>query len=152
ASYVNLQNGSVPQAGGIAHLQSFTGGPGSANTLIGPDTPSTWNLTGASSGQINGAAFTFTGFQVPVGRTAANTLVGADTPNTWTITGADSGTVNALAFRGFQNLAGGAAADSFVFQPGGSVSASVDGGGGSNALDYSHYVGDITVDLALNLA
>src|SRR5262249_53994948 len=81
-----------------------------------------------------------------------NTLVGADTPNTWTITGADSGTVTALHSRGFQSLTGGAVADSFVFQPGGSVSTSLDGGGGSNALDYSRYVGDITVDLALNLA
>src|SRR5262249_8491533 len=111
AASVNLRGGAVPQPGGIAHLQSFTGGPGAANTLVGPDTPSTWNLTGCTSGSVTG-----------------------------------------LTFSGFQDLTGGAAADTFVFQPGGSISGTVDGGGGSNALDYSHYVGDITVDLALNLA
>jgi Ca2+-binding RTX toxin-like protein len=108
---VNLQGGSVPQPGGLANIQNFVGGPGPANTLIGPNTSTTWILTGA-----------------------------------------DSGTVNAVTFRGFQNLIGGTAADTFVLQAGGSVSGSVDGGGGTNALDYSHYKGDITVDLALHLA
>jgi Ca2+-binding RTX toxin-like protein len=111
ASYVNLQGGTVAQSGGVAHIQSFTGGPGSANTLIGPDTPSTWNLTAANSG-----------------------------------------TVNAVSFTGFQDLTGSAGADTFVFQQGGSVAGVVDGGGGVNALDYSHYTGDVRVDLALGVA
>jgi Ca2+-binding RTX toxin-like protein len=111
ASYVNLQGGSVPQPGGIANIQTFTGGPGSTNSLTG-----------------------------------------ADTANTWTITAANSGSVNAVTFSGFQILAGGSMADTFVFQPGGSVAGILDGGGGSNTLDYSHYRGDITANLALNLA
>jgi hypothetical protein len=111
ASYVNLQGGSSPQPGGIANIQSFVGGPGSANTLIA-----------------------------------------ADISNNWSITGPNSGTVNGFTFQGFQNLTGGAAVDAFAFQQGGSVSGSVDGGGGENSLDYSQYTGDITVDLALNLA
>jgi hypothetical protein len=111
ASYVNLQGGSAPQPGGIANIQTFVGGPGSANTLIA-----------------------------------------ADTPNAWSITEPDSGSVNASGFKGFQDLTGGAAADTFAFLPGGSVSGSLDGGGGVNALDYSQYSGDVTVDLALHLA
>ncbi len=111
ASYANLQGGSVPQPGGIANIQSFVGGPGSANTLIA-----------------------------------------ADTSNSWSLTGPSSGSVNAFTFQGFQNLTGGAAADTFAFQQSGSVSGNLDGGGGVNALDYSRYTGNITVDLALNLA
>jgi parallel beta-helix repeat protein len=148
ASYVNYQGGSAPQPGGITNIQSFVGGPGSSNTLIGPNTPSTWTLTGATSGTVN--AFIFSGFQDLTGGMAANTLIGTNTPNTWTITGPNSGTVNAFTFSAFQSLTGGAAADTFVFQPGGSIAASVDGGGGTNTLDYSHYTGNITVDLALN--
>jgi hypothetical protein len=111
ASDVNLQGGAVPQPGGITHIQKVIGGPGSANTLIG-----------------------------------------ADTPNSWNITGQNNGTVNSFAFTGFQYLTGGAAADTFFLQPGGGVSGTVDGGGGSNTLDYSHYSGDVTVDLPLGTA
>jgi Ca2+-binding RTX toxin-like protein len=111
ASYVNLQGGTTPQPGGIANIQSFIGGPGSANTLIA-----------------------------------------ANTPNTWSVTGPNSGTINASTFQGFQNLTGGAAADTFSWQQNGRVSGNVDGGGGVNTLDYSSYTGAITVDLALNLA
>jgi hypothetical protein len=149
ASYVNYQNGTAPQPGGITNIQNFVGGPGSSNTLIGPNTPSTWTLTGATSGTVN--AFIFSGFQDLTGGMTANSLIGANTPNTWTITGPNSGTVNAFTFSAFQSLTGRAAADTFVFQPGGSIAASVDGGDGSNTLDYSHYTGNITVDLALNL-
>jgi Ca2+-binding RTX toxin-like protein len=111
ASYVDFQGGAAPRPGGITGIQNFAGGPGSANTLIGPDSP-----------------------------------------NTWTITGPNIGTVNRFNFTLFQVLTGGAADDTFVFSQGGSVSGAVDGGGGTNALDYSQYSGNITVDLALNLA
>src|SRR5262249_15278613 len=83
---------------------------------------------------------------------STNTLIAADTPNIWSISGSDRGTVNAFTYQGFQDLTGGAAADTFALQQGGSVSGNVDGGGGANTLDYSQYTGDITVNLALNLA
>jgi hypothetical protein len=111
ASYVNLQGGSAPQPGGVRNIQNFVGAPGSSNTLIGPDTASTW-----------------------------------------TISGTDSGTVNNDGFTAFQSLTGGAANDTFAFQQNGSISSSIDGGGGTNTLDYSQYTGDITVDLSLNEA
>jgi hypothetical protein len=92
-------------------------------------------------------------FQKFVGsQTAPSTLIGADTNNQWTVTDPNSGTVGADTFRGFQNLVGGAMADTFVFQQAGSLAGSVDGGGGTDTLDYSQYTGDVTVDLTLNLA
>jgi Ca2+-binding RTX toxin-like protein len=51
-----------------------------------------------------------------------------------------------------QNLTGGAAADTFKFQTGGSLAGKIDGGAGINGLDYSAYKGDILVDLLLHTA
>jgi hypothetical protein len=122
--------------------------------------PGTLTYDQAASLTVNCTAFndTFTVQSVPGnavtlnGDGGINTLAGPNTTNIWTITGPDTGTVNAIHFNRFQKLVGGAATDTFLFQPGGMVSGSVDGGGGSNTLDYSHYTGDVTVDLALNLA
>jgi hypothetical protein len=83
----------------------------------------------------------------------SNKLIGPDTANAWLIDRANGGTVNsATAYRSIQNLTGGTADDTFVFKNGGSVGGTLDGGGGTNTLRYNQYTGDITVDLALNLA
>src|SRR5262249_34989967 len=76
-----------------------------------------------------------------------NALIGPDTANTWTISGANSGTVGNYAFNGFQELTGGAANDTFVFQQNGSIAVSVDGGGATNTRDSPQSPGDIHVDL-----
>jgi hypothetical protein len=112
ASYINFQGGSTPQPGGIIGFQKVVGGPGSTNTLIGPDTSNTWTINGLDSGTLDGV-YTFTGFQ---------------------------------------KLIGGASADTFVFQQSGSITGSLDGAAGANALDYSQFTGNIAVNLALNLA
>jgi hypothetical protein len=82
-----------------------------------------------------------------------NTLQGPDTANTWQITGANAGTLNGtVAFAGVQNLTGGAANDTFQFHTGGSLAGSINGGGGTNTLDYTAYQGNILVDLLLHTA
>jgi hypothetical protein len=83
---------------------------------------------------------------------SANTLIGADTPNTWNLTEPDRGTVNGTTYTGFQDLTGGAASDVFRMQTGGSLSGGLNGGAGTNTLDDSPYVGNITVDLPLGVA
>lgn len=47
-----------------------------------------------------------------------------------------------------ENLIGGTNADSFVFQDGASLNGSINGGTGTNALDYSAYTTAVTVDLS----
>jgi Ca2+-binding RTX toxin-like protein len=96
------------------------------------------------------------------GGTGNNTLQGPDADSLWTISGpnggmlssltlnANGGTANTLAFQSFQNLQGGSSADVFSFQSGGSLAGKLDGGGGSNTLDYSRYQGDVLVDLLLH--
>jgi sugar lactone lactonase YvrE len=75
------------------------------------------------------------------------TLVGGDTPNTWIITGPDSGTVNGMAFSGFDNLKGGSANDTFIFQ-GGSLTGWIAGGGGVNTIDWSAVAAPQSVTLS----
>jgi autotransporter-associated beta strand protein len=66
-----------------------------------------------------------------------NTLVGPDTANTWKLTGFGAGSVGKVAFSQMAILKGGAATDRFQFGAAGRVALLVDGGGGSNTLDYS---------------
>jgi hypothetical protein len=146
---------------GTAHLDGTINGQGGTNSLeytesaasvsvnLQAATASYLNLQGGSTPQPGG----FSNIQRFVGGPGTtNTLIGANATNTWTITGLNNGTVNGYSFTGFQDLTGGTMADTFVFQRAGSIAGTVDGDGGTNALDYSQYTGNITVDLALNLA
>jgi hypothetical protein len=88
-----------------------------------------------------------------IGEAGNNTLVAPDTPNTWSITGSNAGTLNGtIAFSGFQNLTGGSAADTFLFSNGAGVSGTINGGGGTNRLDYSAYTTGVTVNLSVGTA
>lgn len=93
----------------------------------------------------------YTGITIDGGG-GSNTLVGPDAANAWTVTGSNKGTLGPVAFASIKNLFGGSAADTFAFRTGGGIDGTLDGRGGVNALDYSGYKGDVTVDLALNLA
>src|SRR5262249_27191790 len=64
----------------------------------------------------------------------------------------NAGNVGNVTFSSLQNLVGGASNDAFAFINGGSLAGSIDGGGGSNTLDYSGYTGDVTVNLRLGTA
>ena len=78
----------------------------------------------------------------------ADTLIGANAANTWTISAANGGTVGAFTFSAIENLTGGTGADAFKFTTG-SVSGKIDGGAGTDTLDYS---GDGGVAVTVNLA
>jgi hypothetical protein len=68
----------------------------------------------------------------------ADTLVGPNTANTWLVSGAGVGTLNkTFAFSGMTNLVGGSSNDTFKFLANGSVPGTVNGGGGSNTVDFS---------------
>ena len=58
------------------------------------------------------------------------------------------GTLNAsLSFTGVENLNGGGENDTFRFRAGAGINGSLDGGFGSNTLDYSAYLSGVTVNL-----
>ena len=91
----------------------------------------------------------------------SSTLIGPDHNNTWSITGMNSGTLTTdygggvmsqVAFAGFPNLKGGALIDNFVFQNGGQVTGTVDGGGVpaglADTLDWSAVTTNRVVGIA----
>ena len=82
------------------------------------------------------------------GQGGTNTLVGPNATSTWSITAAGGGSVGSVSFASVQALTGGSGNDTFKFTAG-SISGKVDGGTGTNTLDYSGDGGTaVTVSLA----
>jgi len=84
-----------------------------------------------------------------LGGSGSDTLVGLPDDATWTIDSMGGGevvtkddegqVVAAVEFSDFENLAGRVGDDRFVFADGMGVGGTIDGGGGTNSLDYSLY-------------
>jgi streptogramin lyase len=86
-----------------------------------------------------------------------NTLQGPNQNNSWQITAPNAGSLDTnVQFGNMQNLGGGTANDTFAMRKslgsiiGGSLSGSINGGGGTDTLDYSGYTGDVTVNMRLS--
>jgi len=111
-------------------------------------------LQGGSGGNTLVVQSTLTGLALVMdGGSGTNTLQGPDTDTAWQITGSNTGTFSSgVSFTSVQNLVGGAGADTFVLADGAGVTGNLDGGAGSNALDYSAYTRNVLVDLALGSA
>ncbi|HEX7048355.1 MAG TPA: calcium-binding protein, partial [Gammaproteobacteria bacterium] len=143
---------------------TFTVSAASTFDLLGGTGADTFNingaLTGSASGEagddtfIVGAAGSITGAISGGTHAAGDTLEHLSGTNTWNITGAGAGAVNDVTggFGGIENLSGGTGADDFVFQAGGSVAGDIDGGAGTDALDYSALATAISVNLASGAA
>jgi hypothetical protein len=151
--YFNLGTGSSVQALGGSPAAGQSGGnsyaiqstqPGVALSVTGGTGNDTFVLTNTAP---------LTAAVAIDGGGGADTLHGPDIANTWQISGANAGSLDGnVSFASIQNLTGGAGNDTFQFQTGGSLAGKIDGGGGTNALDYSAYQGTILVDLLLNNA
>lgn len=80
-------------------------------------------------------------------------VVDMDLAAEWNLTGPNSGTLTVegfsdLTFSGIEHLTGGGGEDTFVFVDGVSFAGTIDGGGGTNTLDYSAWTTGVTVNLA----
>jgi hypothetical protein len=127
---------------------------GSANGGGGTDT---LDLSGsASTATVNLASKTASG----IGGTWSNllafagnngsTLAGPNTATTWTLSAVGSGTAGTTAFSGFANLTGGTGNDKFTVATGAGANGLIDGGAGTNTLDFSTYSSSgVIVDLPL---
>ncbi|NMB87213.1 MAG: hypothetical protein GYA17_02565, partial [Chloroflexi bacterium] len=83
------------------------------------------------------------------GGAGSDTLAGTNTATTWTLTAVDAGNIGGAGqfdFSAFENLTGGSGADTFVLA-GGSLSGTLNGGAGSDSLDYSAYTTTVVVNL-----
>jgi filamentous hemagglutinin family protein len=138
------------------------------STLIGTNTANTWNITANDAGTVNGT-FSFSDFTNLSGGNANdifqlnngitftgtidggggnNTIIAGDTPNTWNLTNSNAGTINGSNFTAINNLTGGNNKDTFSFNDGVNFTGTVDGGAGTDTLDYSAYTSPLTVNLA----
>ena len=106
---------------------------GAGSLSVSSSLAMTWSYVGNGTLQISGAGIlpiTATGVTQATATGPADTLIGPAAASTWYVTGPDSGTVDGLAFTGFENLTGGSEAQqTFQFEPGGTISGVVDGGG-----------------------
>ena len=107
--------------------------------------PITIDLQAATAPKLK----TFLGIGTFVGSAStADTLIGPGAATTWTINAANGGRVGASNFSSFENLVGGSGTDTFKLSGSGSLSGTIDGGGGTNILDYSLYgTPGVTVNL-----
>ncbi len=107
----------------------FINGQAGNDTLIGPDTDSTWNIMGIDSGEVGG--ITFTDIENLTGGAGSDILVGPSWDSVWEITGTDSGNVEGYNFEGIENLTGAAYnEDTFIIYESGSISGVIEGGDG----------------------
>ena len=118
---------------GTAYYDAFTLGNSSVSEVAAQNTQQatsfTVGLNAVTALSLKGGA-------------SADSLTGPNQVNAWGITGGNTGTLNATtSFTSIANLIGGGDADTFSFADGGSVSGTVNGGGGAATLDFS---GDTT--------
>ncbi|MEQ9359822.1 CHAT domain-containing protein [Coleofasciculus chthonoplastes] len=93
-----------------------------------------------------------TSFQDPVEIIGGSTLVSPNQATIWNINTIDAGSLsnfaNNLTFSSIENLIGGTFSDTFVFSNNGAISGTIDGGLGTNELDYSQNINPVTLNLA----
>ena len=145
--------GSLNTGGSILTVAGLTtiNGSAAADTLaITGTNPFTATLNGTALGPIaaqGGVTFDGAG--------GSDTLIGRDVDTTWAITGTNAGNLSGpipLTFANVENLTGGSGNDSFTFAPTGGVAGMIDGGGGTNALDYSEFTTPIHTNLGIDIA
>ncbi|MBC8507306.1 MAG: hypothetical protein H8D34_20775, partial [Chloroflexi bacterium] len=111
--------------------------------------------TDGFDGTVTGITTGFADINAIIGGTDKDTITGLDADSHWAINAANSGiytSTNALTFTTTDTLIGGSAADRFDFANGATLSGLVNGGGGTDLLDYADYNTVVTVDLSTGQA
>ena len=90
--------------------------------------------------------------EIVTGTSSTDTLVGTTGDDVFNILGTDNaGSTGSLNFTSFEHLRGNSGNDQFVFADGLGVTGSVDGGLGSDTVDYSAYTTAVSVNFVTNL-
>jgi ELWxxDGT repeat protein len=114
--------------------------------LFGGDGQDSVNLAAKTTAQTinlqSGVTSVSNGFgqieQVVASNAVGDLLIATNTANVWNIQGINSGTLNSsLSFSGFESIAGGTAADQFLFAANGQITSRISGGDGADTLDLS---------------
>jgi hypothetical protein len=141
----------------FANTESLQGGAGNdqflfssigrlSGGLFGGDGQDSVNLAAKTTSQIinlqSGVTSVSNGFgeieQVTASNGTGDLLIATNATNVWNIQGTNSGTLNStLSFSGFESIAGGLAADQFLFDSAGQITGRISGGDGADVLDLS---------------
>jgi len=158
-SFENLIGGSMNDHfafnEGIGVTGTIDGGSGGTNTLDYAFFSTAADISvDIATGTATSVGGGFSNIQEFIGGSGLNTLTGPNTVNTWTITSANSGDINsnAFIFSAFENLIGGTMNDTFAFDSGASIAGVIDGGAGTNSLNYSAYDAPVSVNTAAETA
>ena len=157
---VDLGSVMATDTGGIANIQNVVGGVGddiitgddAANILIGglgndllKGGKGNDALTGNEGNDI---------LEAGQGADSVDGGLGVDTlqtnnglANTWQVKARNAGLLNTHNFVDIENLIGDTAEDEFIFDDGMDITGALDGGLGSNTLNYAAYLAGIIVDL-----
>jgi Ca2+-binding RTX toxin-like protein len=135
-----------------AYLPVTINGGGGKNTLDYSNYGSaiTLNLQNSTATGLSG----FTGIHSLIGSALADNLIGFNGDTVFTITDVNAGMVNgSFSFTGIENLTGGNGQDRFAFIGNGRLTGSINGGSGSNIMDYHEYTGGaVEISLGSNQA
>ena len=97
---------------------------------------------------VNFTLDTFRNMELVIGTTGSDTLTGSTADETFAIAGAtDSGSVGLLIYQSFENLSGGGGDDVFDIADGLGTTGSIDGGTGSDTIDYGDYSTAVSVNM-----
>jgi len=140
-------NGTAGLIGGsFSNIDVINDTASASNTLTGANLATTYTLSGANAGTVSdntsSQSLTFSGFESLVGTDSSNTLLVL----TAIILGRSRVQMLAVfsglltSFADMQTLTGGSGNDSFVFNNNINFNGTINGGTGSNTLDYSAYV------------
>jgi hypothetical protein len=135
---------------------TINGGTGGINSLARTNTTgiNAWLLNGVHQGTLNGR--TFENIQTVIGSGSTNagvtdTLTALSQNNNWQVTGANAGSVekttspmDTINFSNINNITGRGLNDNFTLGQGGSISGTIDGGGGTNILTRTNTSGTNT--------
>jgi hypothetical protein len=144
---VNLATGTATATGGVSHITQVTGTIAN-DTLIGDANNNYFYSDGGNDSMMGGGGNdTFylygeaaTATTVIDGGTGTDSVQGNNLINTWNLTGLGAGSLNSITFSNVENLIGGSNNDVFVFNAGASVAGTINGGPGTNRLEYTQYI------------
>ena len=151
-------NGSLPSLPGQVNTLDYSsfGGPVTINVGETP-VPEATPPFGAATSPHNGTAtglgdgfFEVTNF---IGSPSiADTFIGPEAGGTFHISAPNTFDLGPFTGSKIENLAGGGGGDSFVMNPGGSLTGRIDGAGGTDTLDYASFGGPVTVNVGSGTA
>lgn len=149
--------------GNVQNVENVVGN-GTDSSLAADDVANTWTITSVNDGTVSGVSFTdfsnLTGGTdtddftlnggsvtgVLDGGAGTNSLTGNNAANSWNVLSANGGNIvgDVFSFLNISNLTGGSFVDTFVLNSG-SISGTIDGGGGNDSLGADNVANSWTI-------